>query len=94
MVTTGIPGDDFVIGRDGSLFVTTHPYNTVVRVAPGGVRTIIGNQDQHIIGATDAVFGKGTTDQNTLYVVTDGGAFTGGPQTRGELIVLQPYKPK
>ena len=94
VVAKGIPGDDFAIGRDGSLFVTTHPYNTLVRVAPDGNRTIIGNQDQHIIGATDAVFGNGANDLDTLYVVTDGGAFTGGPKTRGELIALKPFSQK
>ena len=94
VVATGIPGDDFAIGRDGSLFVTTHPYNTIVRVAPDGIRTIIGNQDQRIIGATDAVFGNGADDRDTLYVVTDGGAFTGGPKTRGELIALRPFSQK
>jgi sugar lactone lactonase YvrE len=92
VLSTGIPGDDFAIGRDGALFVTTHPYNTVVRVMPDGKRTIIGKSEQHIVGATDAVFGKGEKDRETLYVVTDGGAFTGGPKTRGELIALKPYE--
>lgn len=91
MIAKGIPGDDFAIGQDGSLFITTHPYNTVLRVSPGGERTIVGKQEQHIVGATDAVFGKTARDRNTLYVVTDGGAFTGGPKTRGELIALEPY---
>ena len=94
LFATGIPGDDFAIGHDGSLFIATHPYNTLVRVAPGGERTIIGNAAQHIVGATDAIFGKGPDDRNTLYVVTDGGAFTGGPKARGELVALQPYGQK
>ena len=94
VITSGIPGDDFAIGPDGSLFITTHPYNTVVRVSPNGERKIIGKMEQHIIGATDAVFGKTAQDRNTLYVVTDGGAFTGGPKTRGELVALNPYAEK
>ncbi|MDN3656755.1 hypothetical protein QWZ08_14005 [Ferruginibacter paludis] len=93
IIAAGIPGDDFAIGQDGSLFITTHPYNTIVRVFPGGERTIIGKEAQHIVGATDAVFGKTAGDRTTLYVVTDGGAFTGGPKTRGELIALEPYAP-
>lgn len=91
VIASGIPGDDFAIGQDGSLFITTHPYNTVVRVWAGGKRAIIGKKEQHIVGATDAVFGKMPNDRNTLYVVTDGGAFTGGPKTRGELVALYPY---
>lgn len=91
VIARGIPGDDFAIGRDGSLFITTHPYDTLVRVSPTGQRTIVGKAEQHIVGATDAAFGKSQQDRDTLYVVTDGGAFTGGPQTRGELVALQPY---
>lgn len=90
VLATGIPGDDFAIGRDGSLFITTHPYNTVVKVTTDGKRSVIGSAQQHIVGATDAVFGKTPQDRDTLYVVTDGGAFTGGPATRGELVALKP----
>lgn len=90
-LASGIPGDDFAIGHDGSLFVTTHPYNTLVRVSPHGERTIIAKQEQHIVGATDAAFGRTAQDHNVLYVVTDGGAFNGGPKTRGELVALYPY---
>lgn len=91
IIASGIPGDDFAMGQDGSLFITTHPYNTLVRVSPEGKRSVIAMQEQHIVGATDAVFGKTDQDRSTLYVVTDGGAFTGGPKTRGELIALEPY---
>ena len=91
VLASGIPGDDFAIGPDGSLFVTTHPYDTIVRVSPSGERAVVGNAKQRIIGATDAVFGRGPDDRETLYVVTDGGAFTGGPKTRGELVALRPY---
>jgi sugar lactone lactonase YvrE len=91
LVARGIPGDDFAVGPDGSLFITTHPYNTLVRVAPDGRRTIVADQRQQVIGATDAVFGRAAEDRDTLYVATDGGAFTGGPQTRGALIALEPY---
>lgn len=91
LVARGIPGDDFAAGPDGSLFITTHPYNTLVRVAPNGRRTIVANHRQQIIGATDAVFGRSADDRDTLYVATDGGAFTGGPRTRGALIAIKPY---
>jgi len=90
-VASGIPGDDFAIGEDGSLFVTTHPYDTLVRIPPRGQATIIGREAQHIVGATAAVFGRTAADRDTLYVVTDGGAFTAGASARGELIALRPY---
>lgn len=90
VIASGIPGDDFAIGPDGSLFITTHPYNTLVRVYPNGRRAIIADARQRIIGATDAVFGRGNHDRDVLYVATDGGAFTGGPKTRGQLVALTP----
>lgn len=90
LMARGIPGDDFVIGKDGSLFITTHPYNTLVRLEPSGRRTVVADARQQIVGATDASFGSGP-DQDTLYVVTDGGAFTAGAGARGQLIALHPY---
>jgi sugar lactone lactonase YvrE len=92
VLATGIPGDDFAIGPDGSLFITTHPYDTVVRLAPDGRRSVVGNASQHVVGATDATFGRGPDDRAILYVVTDGGAFTNGPTSRGQLIALQPIQ--
>lgn len=91
-IASGIPGDGFAIGRDGSLFVTTHPYNSLVRIAPDGRRTIIADARQHVIGATDATFGTGPDDRDTLYVATDGGAFTDGAKARGQLLALHPYR--
>ncbi|WP_423141791.1 SMP-30/gluconolactonase/LRE family protein [Parablastomonas sp. CN1-191] len=91
LIARGVPGDDFAVGPDGSLFITTHPYDTIVRVAPDGHRTTIADHRQQIVGATDATFGRSAHDRSTLYVVTDGGAFTGGPHTRGALVALKPY---
>lgn len=90
-VATGIPGDDFAIGPDGSLFITTHPYNTVVRVEPDGRRSVIAGLAQNVEGPTDATFGRTDADRDTLYVATDGGAFTGGAGARGKLLALKPY---
>lgn len=89
VVADGVPGDDFAIGADGTLFVTTHPYDTVVSISPDGKRSIVADKRQHVVGATDAAFGRGPNDQNTLYVVTDGGAFTKGETARGQLIAIR-----
>ena len=93
LIARGIPGDDFAIGMDGALFVTTHPYDTVVKIAPDGRRTIIAGSRQNIIGATAAAFGTGPHDRNILYVVTDGGAFTKGETAQAQLVALRPYGP-
>ena len=86
---SGIPGDDFAIDKEGSLYVTTHPFNTIVRVKQDGSRNIIADASQGIIGATDAAFGTTPGDENTLYVATDGGAFSGDAKARGTLVALK-----
>jgi len=80
-----------LILRSTNFLHFSHPYNTIVRISPQGERTIIGKEDQHVVGATDAVFGKTNQDRNILYVVLDGSSFTGEPTTHGELIALVPY---
>jgi sugar lactone lactonase YvrE len=71
---TGVPGDSFAFDAAGNAFVTTHVFNTVVRVDTQGNKTVLGNVKNGIVGATDAAFGVGA-DRTGLYVVQDGGAF-------------------
>ncbi|MFM2411012.1 MAG: hypothetical protein RL481_1840 [Pseudomonadota bacterium] len=92
VVATGIPGDDLAIGPDGALFVTTHVYDTLVRVAQNGERTVVGGVGNGVTGSTDASFGVLPEDERTLYVATDGGRFsTAGATARGQLIAVRPY---
>lgn len=86
----GIPGDDFAIRKDGALFITTHPYNTLVRVLPNGERKLIADEKDQMIGATDAEFVSNALDQAVLYIVTDGGAFTAGSKAKGQLLAVYP----
>ena len=85
----GIPGDDFAIDSQGTLYITTHPFNTIVRVTQAGRRTVVATAQQGIVGATDAAFGVLPGDRDTLYVSTDGGAFSGDLKARGTLVALK-----
>lgn len=85
----GIPGDDFAIDDQGTLYITTHPFNTIVRVTQRGQRTIIANATHGIVGATDVAFGVLQGDRDVLYVATDGGAFSGDIKARGTLVALK-----
>lgn len=85
----GIPGDDFAIDDQGTLYITTHPFNTVVRVTQDGRRSVVANADHGVTGATHAAFGARPADRDTLYVVTDGGAFSGNAKARGTLVALK-----
>lgn len=85
----GIPGYDFAIDDKGSSYITTHPFNTIVRVTEDGQRSIIANASHVIIGATDAVFGVLPGDRDTLYVTTDGSAFSSDVRALGTLVALK-----
>ncbi len=85
----GIPGDDFAIDAKGTLYITTHPFNTIVRVTQAGQRTVVATPAQGVVGATDVAFGVLPGDRDTLYVATDGGAFSGDARARGTLVALK-----
>jgi len=77
----GVPGDDFAIDDNGILYVTTHPYNSVIRVDRAGERRVIATPEQGVVGPTAAVFARGGVDGNRkLYVVTDGGFYNPLPE--------------
>lgn len=76
VVATGVTGDGFTFAADGTAYITTHPFNTLVKVTPDGAKTIIGNAENGIVGATDAAFGPAEGNSAPLYVVHDGGLFT------------------
>ncbi|KAJ4353170.1 hypothetical protein N0V95_003599 [Ascochyta clinopodiicola] len=68
--------DDFEIGEDGSLWVTTNGGNMVIAVTPGGrnLKVVAGAKDQlTVAGATGAAFGRTPKDRHVLYVSTAGG---------------------
>lgn len=71
IVSGTLPGDDFAVAADGTVYVTTHPFNTVVRLTPEGRQTVIAGPAQGVIGPTAAAIGP----DGGLYVATDGGLF-------------------
>lgn len=71
VVSGTVAGDDFAIAPGGTLYVTTHPFNTVVRLGPGGAATVVAGPAQGVIGPTAAALGP----DGALYVVTDGGLY-------------------
>ena len=71
----GVGGDDFAVDEDGTLYVTTHPYNSVIRVDRNGSRTVVATPEQGLVGPTAAAFARRGGVRH-LYVVTDGGLFS------------------
>jgi sugar lactone lactonase YvrE/predicted ester cyclase len=68
---SGLPADDFAIAADGTLYLTTHPFNTVVRLTRDGRRVVVAGPAQGVIGPTAAAIAR----DGALYVVTDGGLY-------------------
>jgi sugar lactone lactonase YvrE len=89
VVAEGVPTDDFALDADGNLYVTTHPFNSVVRVRPDGRHELLAGVAEGVVGPTDVVFGTQPADQGALYVVTDGGLFEGRAEQRPALVRLE-----
>lgn len=70
-VTDALAGDDFAIAPNGSLFVTTHPFNSVIKLDDARRQTLMADPSTGMVGPTAAVLFQ----DNLLYVVTDGGLF-------------------
>lgn len=71
-----ISPDDFAIDRNGDLYVTTNPSNSLEFVPASGVSgvVLVGGLNQTILaGATSAVFGRGSGCERVLFVCTSGG---------------------
>jgi sugar lactone lactonase YvrE len=89
VVVTGVPGDDFAVDRDGTFYVTTHIFDTVVRVDPDGRRAVVASAAEHVTGATDCTLVRDSHGPGTLYVVTDDGALVSGDTgAAGALVAL------
>ena len=73
VVAEGLPGDDFAFDSEGNVYMTTHPFNTVIRFKPDGSREILASVQQGVVGPTSVAFGTLPNDESTLYVLSDGG---------------------
>ena len=70
---TRLMADDFAFGMSGSVYITTHPTHTLVRLDPSGSRTTLAGPEQGMVGSTACAFGRAPGDEKALYVTTDGG---------------------
>jgi sugar lactone lactonase YvrE len=70
---TGLFADDFSIDRKGNLYITTHAYNSVVKLTPNGQRSIVATAAEGATGATSLAFARGKGGKHTAIVVTNGG---------------------
>lgn len=69
VLASDLPADDLAIAPDQTLYVTTHPFNMIVRLTADGHRAVIAGPAQGIIGPSAAAFAP----DGSLYVTQDGG---------------------
>lgn len=76
VVQEKLNADDFAFDEDGSAYLTTHIYESVVKLdgADGKRSTVAGGLgDITFAGSTAAAFGRTEKDRTGLYVTTHGG---------------------
>jgi len=67
--------DDFAFSKQGTLYIATHPAQTVMRLMSDGSRFTIAGPSQGAVGSTACAFGRSNSDCTALYVTTCGGLF-------------------
>ncbi|RBQ79302.1 hypothetical protein FVER14953_21268 [Fusarium verticillioides] len=89
--TVGLVPDDFCIADDGTVYMTTHPTNMVIRIPPNGgegVKIAGGFASWDVASATACALGVTEADKDVLYVTTAGGNVVPiSGQTEGAKIV-------
>src|SRR5207302_6260691 len=56
IAATRLEADDFAFGMSGSVYITTHPEHTLVRLDPSGARTTLAGPEQGMVGSTACAF--------------------------------------
>jgi len=67
--------DDFTLDSQGTLYIATHPAQSVLRLTQSGERTTIAGPDEGAVGSTACAFGRGPGEERALYVTTTGGVY-------------------
>ena len=70
---TSINLDDFAFDDQGNLYGTTHVYNSVVKITPERVVTVVAGLAERVAGSTALAFGRTDADNTAVYVTTNGG---------------------
>jgi len=65
--------DDFAIDGNGTIYATTHIFNSVIEIKPGKQISVIAGVEQGLAGSTAAMLGRTGKDRRILYVTTNGG---------------------
>lgn len=64
--------DDFAVTRDGTVYATTHIFDSVLKITPNGAITTVATHDQGLLGPTSTYFGTERGGEAVLYVTNNG----------------------
>lgn len=64
--------DDFAVARDGTVFGTTHIFDSVIRISPDGQVSTVADHSGGLRGPTSIVFGPRRHGVQSLYVTNNG----------------------
>ena len=72
---TGVTPDEFAFDSEGSIYLTTHVFQSLLKIRNNGVRTRIAGRptDRAVAGTTAAAFRRTPLDRTILYATTNGG---------------------
>ena len=73
-------GDEFAIDVRGSIYCTTDPFNTLVRLDPDGTTEILLTATDGLDGPTSAAFGRRGRNRKNLYITNAAFPVFGGVQ--------------
>ena len=76
MIMSNITCDDLIVDKNGVVYVAG-PEDVITMVTPDGKQTVVagtyGSLNSSLVGPTALRFGRGVSDQWSLYVTTNGG---------------------
>jgi hypothetical protein len=83
-------GYDFSLDKVGNSFVGQNVNNTVAKITPEGVVTVIAGSSNstQVAGATATEFGQTHKDSSVLYITTSGGIGSPAQVEGGKVIAL------
>jgi sugar lactone lactonase YvrE len=75
VLAENLRADDFAFSTSGSLYIATHPAQTVMRLDPDGRRITLAGPAEGAVGSTACALGRTAGTSTALYVTTCGGIY-------------------
>jgi len=90
VIASNVFGDDFSFDPTGNVYVAQNAENTVAKITPEGVVTVVAGSSNStlVAGATATAFGRTQKDYSVLYVTTSGGVGSPVQPEGGKVVAI------